>query len=212
MIPPNIDTKAFDEPQSNHANAGKQLHLTIKAIRCYGASVRTTTSIVTTLISMLILHDFLRSPMNRLDETSIIKSKDLQHTSLVAFASAHIVLTKDDRGQSLVLTGEDGKGGGNDQLVIAGHNMGGNGAEGEQNSNMIVQDAANREGDVVMSGNSMVIPGEDGHIVLADGRSKRADHSPSPMSHMPNMLALWFPYMRGGLRTPYSFYDFNILG
>lgn len=111
--------------------------------------------------------------------------------SLAVFADAHIVMTRDDRGQSLVLTGEDGKGGkggGGDQLVISG-DMGGN-----QNTNMVLQDAANREGDVVIQGGSMVVPGEDGHIVLVDGRSNNGGGRPPPM----NYLAQWLPYMSGG--------------
>lgn len=106
-------------------------------------------------------------------------------------ASAHIVLTKDDHGSSLVLTGEDGKGGkgkgGGDQLVIAGHNMGGN----ERDTNMVMQDAANKEGDVVIHGNSMIVPGQDGHIVLADSRSKSGG-APRPMI---NPMMFWLPYM-----------------
>lgn len=112
--------------------------------------------------------------------------------------NGHIVLTRDDFSQSLVLTGDDGGGkdgkggkggGGDDQLVIAGNQMGGEG----QNSRMVMQDAANREGDIVMNGKSMIIPGEDGHIVLADSRSQNDQQrsSPSPF----NPMLLWAPYM-----------------
>lgn len=121
---------------------------------------------------------------------------------LVMLAEGHIVLTRDDRGSSLVLTGEDGKGGGkggkgggeDDQLVIAGDNGGGGGGGGGRNTNMIVQDASNREGDVVINGNSMIVPGEDGHIVLADGRSQGNERSQQP-SPPPNLFAFWLPYM-----------------
>lgn len=113
---------------------------------------------------------------------------------LIQPASGHVVLTRDDRGSSLVLTGEDGKGGkgkgGGDQLVIAGSNMGGD----NQNTNMVLEDASNREGDVVINGGSMIIPGEDGHIVLADGRSKEGGGGggrPPPF----NPMIFWLPYM-----------------
>lgn len=116
---------------------------------------------------------------------------------LSIFADGHIVITKDDRGSSLVLTGEDGRGGkggkgkgkgkgeDGDQLVITGETGGG------RNTNMVMQDAANREGDVVIQGNSMIVPGEDGHIVLADGRSQ-GNGRPQPP---PNLFAFWLPYM-----------------
>ena len=125
---------------------------------------------------------------------------------------SHIVLTRDDRGQSLVLTGEDGgkggkgsKGGGDgDQLVISGNNMG----EGGQNSNMVMQDASNREGDVVISGNSMIVPGEDGHIVLADSRNKHGSNGPSPPQ--PNLFAFWLPYMSNRMGyNPYRMMPFG---
>lgn len=131
-------------------------------------------------------------------ELSNENAKVQPNKSRILLASAHIVLTRDDRGQSLVLTGEDGKGGGKgkggggDQLVIAGNNM------GDQNSNMVLEDAANREGDVVINGNSMVIPGEDGHIVLADSRDRQGGgggddrNRPPPMQ---NMFAFWMPFM-----------------
>lgn len=122
----------------------------------------------------------------------IIKYLNLYSNDSSSLASGHIVLTKDDHGSSLVLTGEDGKGGGkgkggSDQLVIAGHNMGAS----EQDTNMVMQDAANKEGDVVIHGNSMIVPGRDGHIVLADGRSK------SGGAHRPaiNPMMFWLPYM-----------------
>lgn len=128
----------------------------------------------------------------------------------ITFARAHIVLTKDDRSQSLVLTGEDGKGGGNgNQLVIAGHNMGGGDGDG-QDSNMIMQDADNREGDVVMNGKSMIIPGEDGHIVLADSRSSGRSQS----GPMPNFFSLWLPFMGGrmGYRMAYPLFGGQMFG
>jgi len=111
-------------------------------------------------------------------------------STLELYAEAHVVLTRDDQGQNLVLTGEDGKGGseGGDQLVIAGHNMG-----GDQDSKMVMQNAANREGDVVISGKSMIIPGEDGHIVLADSRQQDDRTNGPPMPHNPFML--WMPFM-----------------
>lgn len=119
-----------------------------------------------------------------------------QHKSRVHLVSAHIVLTRDDMSQSLVITGEDGgkgkgKGGGGDQLVITGNRMG----NGGQNSNMVMQDAANREGDVVMNGNSMIIPGEDGHIVLADSRSRQDGDNGNRPPPMQNLFAFWLPYM-----------------
>lgn len=122
---------------------------------------------------------------------------------VVLLASSHIVLTKDDNGQSLVLTGDDGKGkgkgkgGGGDRLVIAGHGMGGDGA----NSNMVMQDASNREGDVVINGNSMIVPGEDGHIVLAD--SRRNDQQ-RPSGPPPNLWAFWMPFLRNS-RMAYNY-------
>lgn len=115
---------------------------------------------------------------------------------LIMLADGHIVITKDDRGSSLVLTGEDGrggkggkgkgKGGDGDQLVITGETGGG------RNTNMVMQDAGNREGDVVIQGNSMIVPGEDGHIVLADGRSQGNERQQPPP---PNLFAFWLPYM-----------------
>lgn len=126
---------------------------------------------------------------------AIINEK-LLSSNLITVVDGHIVLTKDDYGQSLVLTGEDGKGGkggkggGGDQLVISGSNMGGNG----ESSNMVMQDAANREGDVVINGNSMIIPGEDGHIVLADGRGNNRQQQFRP-PFQSNLLAFWLPYM-----------------
>lgn len=137
---------------------------------------------------------------NILHQHSATSSPDTQSKSWL-HASAHVVLTRDDRGQNLVLTGEEGKkgGGGGDQLVISGNNMDGEG----HSSNMILQDASNREGDVVMSGRSMIIPGEDGHIVLAD--SRRQDNGgggggggggsgfmPPPMNPF---MSYWGPYM-----------------
>ena len=103
------------------------------------------------------------------------------------------MLTRDDQGQSLVLSGEDGKkDDGGDQLVIANHNTDGGG----QDSKMIMQDASNREGDVLINGRSMIIPGEDGHIVLAD--SRRDDSGPQHHRHnyhRPNPFMFWTPYM-----------------
>lgn len=124
-------------------------------------------------------------------------------STFFSYANAHVVLTRDDRGQNLVLTGEDGKNedGEGDQLVIAGDNMGGGGGGG-QDTRMIMQDAANREGDVVMNGRSMIIPGEDGHIVLADSRQQDGGGGgggggfPRHMSPMgPNPLMMWMPFM-----------------
>lgn len=109
---------------------------------------------------------------------------------LVLHASAHVVLAKDDRGQHLVLTGEDGKkgkGGDGDQLVISGTQMGADG----QGSQMVLQNAAHREGDIVMDGKSWIIPGEEGHIVLADARSQNRRQQPAPI----NPLIFWGPYM-----------------
>lgn len=92
------------------------------------------------------------------------------------------MLTGEDGGKK----GKGGKGGkgGGDQLVIAGGGMDG------QSSNMVLEDASSREGDIVMSGKSMMIPGEDGHIVLADSRSQNQRQQP-PM----NPLMFWAPYM-----------------
>lgn len=122
------------------------------------------------------------------------------------YTSSHIVLTRDERGSSLILTGSDGgkggkggKGGGGDRVVISGSNMGGDG----QSSNMIMEDASNKEGDIVMNGNSMIVPGEDGHIVLADGRNRGGDGN-GPQPPPPNLLALWMPYMNSRMsRNPY---------
>lgn len=138
--------------------------------------------------------------------------KSILHLSLVALLiaifgnqispiQAHVVLTRDDRSQSLVLTGDDGNKGG-DQVVISGQNMNGNGGS----TNMIMQDAANREGDVVMNGNNMIVPGEDGHIVLADGRSNRAREDVGPMTQ--NFMPFWMPYMN----SPYNYRMFPFFG
>lgn len=116
-------------------------------------------------------------------------------SNLILSARGHIVLTKDDRSQSLVLTGEDGKGSSGDQLVIAGNNMGGGG--NGQDSNMVMQDAANREGDVVINGNSMIIPGEDGHIVLADSRSRHGGGGGQGHRPFVSPIMFWLPYMSG---------------
>lgn len=117
-------------------------------------------------------------------------NQNLASKKLIHFAHAHVVLTRDDQSSSLVLTGEDGKGeeSSGDQLVIAGNNMGGG-----QDSRMVMQNAANREGDVVMNGKSMIIPGEDGHIVLADSRQQDDGIRRSPVP--PNLFMLWLPYM-----------------
>ena len=125
------------------------------------------------------------------------RSQGPSREHLILSASGHIVLTKDEHSQSLVLTGEDGrggkgKGGGGDRLVISGSNVG----EGGQGSNMIMQDAANREGDVVINGNSMIIPGEDGHIVLSDSRRRGGGgDGPRPL----NPMIFWLPYMNSRL-------------
>lgn len=119
-----------------------------------------------------------------------------KRSGLILLARGHIVLTKDDQAQSLVLTGEDGsKGdkGGGDRLVIAGTNMG----SGGQDTNMVMQDASNRDGDVVVNGNTMIIPGEDGHIVLADSR-RRGGGGGEP-GRLINPLIYWLPYMNSRL-------------
>lgn len=170
-------------------------------------------NVISTLISALIVYDLVQAPNQRWVGlfTKDPQNFQLQSVAGIMLVSAHIVLTKDDRSQSLVLTGEDGRGGGNDQLVIAGNNMGGPTDQGGS-SNMIMQDAENREGDIVMNGNSMIIPGEDGHIVLADSRSKREDSGQQSGPQFNSMLAFWLPYMRGGFRTPYSTYGLNMFG
>ena len=120
--------------------------------------------------------------------------------SIASQARAHVVLTRDDHSQSLVLSGDDGgggkDGGGGERVVIAGSNMGGDGGGGGQDTRMIMQNADDREGDIVMSGRSMIIPGEDGHIVLADGRSQNDGIRRSQPFNNPFML--WTPYMGGG--------------
>lgn len=124
--------------------------------------------------------------------------------SSVLLVSGHVVFARDDQGQHLVLTGDDGGKGGkdgeNDQLVIAGSQMG----SGGQDSNMVLEDASNREGDIVMSGKSLIIPGEDGHIVLADSRNHNQH------KHLPptNPLIFWAPYINSKylyrlMTTPY---------
>lgn len=147
----------------------------------------TTTSVRLSLTLIIILF------VSNLDH--LMRNGDIQqYKSRVLLVSAHIVLTRDDISQSLVITGEDGgkgKGGGGDQLVIAGNQMG----NGGQNSNMVVQDAANREGDVVINGNSMIIPGEDGHVVLADSRSRQDGDNRNRPPPMQNLFAFWLPYM-----------------
>lgn len=131
-----------------------------------------------------------------------------QGGSLITLSEAHIVLTRDDRGGNLLLTGQDGGGQGDsdaqDNLVISNDN-GPNGSGGNNggDENLVLQDAENREGDVVISGKNLIIPGEDGHIVLADTRSNNHNHRPnppfihSPMSSMGGTMAYWWPYMTG---------------
>lgn len=160
-------------------------------------------SIILSLIVIMISsqHYLLNHEINELLERHQQAKAD--GFGLIMLADGHIVLTRDDRGSSLVLTGEDGKGGGkggkgggdDDQLVIAGDNGGGGGGGGGRNTNMIVQDASNREGDVVINGNSMIVPGEDGHIVLADGRSQGNERSQQQQPPPPNLFAFWLPYM-----------------
>lgn len=95
------------------------------------------------------------------------------------------------------MTGEDSKKEDGEQLVISGQNMGGGGGGGGgESTNMIMQDAANREGDIVMHGRSMIIPGEDGHIVLADSRRNDGDGPPrGPQPPPMSPLMYWAPYM-----------------
>lgn len=155
------------------------------------------------MVAMIVAaSEFTSSPTKNASTHQSIVSTITTGTGrgFVTQASAHIVLTRDDRGQNLVLTGDDGggkgkgKGGGGDQLVIAGSQMGGSG----QDTNMIVQDAANREGDVVIQGNSMIVPGEDGHIVLADSRSKGGEGGGGGGGYRPapfNPMLLWLPYI-----------------
>lgn len=149
------------------------------------------------IILIIIGNDFLSVYIGQSDQNASSHSRYIRRNNLIFSASSHIVLTKDDYSQSLVLTGEDGgggkgkgKGGGGDQLVISGNDMGGDG----QSSNMVMQDASNREGDVVINGNSMIIPGEDGHIVLSDSR-RREGQAPPPRPFNPMMY--WLPYMSG---------------
>ena len=150
---------------------------------------------------------------NYVSDFTLIKTKLLRLDNRSMFAKCHVVLTRDDKGQSLVLTGEDGKKEGGDQLVISGNNMDG-GGDGGQSSNMILQDASNREGDVIMNGRSMIIPGEDGHIVLADSRRDGGD-SPPPRQPPPpqlNPFLLWAPFMSRGFGSrmmPFYFGQFG---
>jgi hypothetical protein len=165
-------------------------------------------SLVLISVSLLIINELLVNFQAPIAE----KSAENNSKSSFLLVNGHVVLTRDDHGQHLVLTGEDGKkgkgGGGGDQLVIAGSQMGG---QNDGGSNMVLQDAANREGDIVMSGKSMIIPGEDGHIVLADSRnqSQRRHHTPI------NPLIFWAPFMNNRymsrmlpmmmmMTTPYS--------
>lgn len=134
-------------------------------------------------------------------------------------AQAHIIMTRDDRGGNLLLTDEDGGGGGGGQgenVVIANDGQSGNsgggggglmggGGNGGSNSNFILQDADNREGDVVMNGKNIIIPGEDGHIVMADSRNQANNQQ---QQFPPNNFALWLPFLgnRMGMNYPTSFY------
>lgn len=84
----------------------------------------------------------------------------------ISLVRSHVVLTKDEHGGSkLIISGESEGGkkeeGNNDNLVIANHGQGENG----EDSNFVMQDP--KEGDVVIDGSNIVIPGDDGHIVLA---------------------------------------------
>lgn len=88
--------------------------------------------------------------------------------------SCHLVLSKDNHGSKLIITGDEnrkGKGEG-DNLVIANHGGGHKGGD----SNFIMQNANNRDGDVVIDGSNIVIPGENGHIVMA-GNSNHNNHN-----------------------------------
>lgn len=143
-------------------------------------------------------HNEQQTPIHRHQNQPTLTTTNGDHLGKIylgpiLFANGHVVLTKDDQGQSLVLTGEDGKKeDGGDQLVIAGHNTGGGG----QDSRMIMQDASNREGDVVINGRSMIIPGEDGHIVLADSRrDDSGSHQHHHQYQPPNPFMFWAPYM-----------------
>lgn len=169
-------------------------------------ALRSKHAIILGIIAIIIINCHYDLQVNERTQTS---SQGRSRRRVVLLASSHIVLTKDDNGQSLVLTGEDGKGkgkgkgGGGDQLVIAGHGMGGG-----DNSNMVMQDAANREGDVVINGNSMIVPGEDGHIVLADSRSNQQSQRRMPP---PNLWAFWAPFLRGRMAysSPYFGFPFG---
>lgn len=111
--------------------------------------------------------------------------------------NSHIILTRDDTGGKFLLTEQDGaQEGGN--LVIAndGHQHSGSG--GGQNRNFVMQDADNRDGDVVMDGKNLVIPGEDGHIVLADSRNDNNHghniHHYQQGHKFSNFCPYWFPF------------------
>jgi hypothetical protein len=162
----------------------EQLHRTT-SIKSF-AKMTIFNSFIIIPITMLVINQLLVNYQLPSSETT----NNNRPKSPVLLVSGHVVLTRDDQGQHLVLSGEDGKKGkgGGDQLVIAGSQMGGDG----QDSNMILQDASNREGDIVMSGKSMIIPGEDGHIVLADSRNQnQRRNQPPPM----NPMLFWAPYM-----------------
>lgn len=133
-------------------------------------------------------------------------------TLFIYLTEAHIVLTRDDRGGNLLLT-EESKRSDGDNLIIANDGQNGPGDGGGQNSNFVLQDAANREGDVVINGKNLIIPGEDGHIVLADSRTNNNHyqhrHNPpflyNPLSAFNNpAFALWWPHLASKARFSYG--------
>lgn len=124
---------------------------------------------------------------------------------IVQFAHGHVIITEDHTGKNVVLTGEDdggkgkgkgkgggggggggkgkGKGGGNERLVVAGGK-----------TNLVMENAGQREGDVVIDGGNIVIPSREGHIVMTGGpggHSENHQHrGPSPMT----LFQYWWPY------------------
>lgn len=122
--------------------------------------------------------------------SDIITSTKQRQASYVTGIEAHIVLTRSDMGQNLVLSGQSGGKKGAGGNVVLARNDGDSGS-----SNFVLEDAANKDGDVIMYGKNIVIPGKDGHIVLADSRNNNGHHDQNRGYPPFNPMILWLPYL-----------------
>lgn len=150
------------------------------------------TNLAQVVLFLALFHVDLLYPLRKL--APLVSQHQSLHSCSFQAASAHIVLARDDRGGNLLLTGQDGGGrdANGDNLIIANDVHAGVGSGGAgQDSNLVLQDAANREGDVVISGKNLIIPGEDGHIVLADSRSNHNRAQPP----------FWYPPISASLNS-----------